>query len=117
PIGAVIDEVDHVSVADAIEHVAERAAEDERQTPLQCVLLRLEAPIQRDDEEDRRDRDEEEERTANVLALALEETPRAALVVSDDEREVILDEHVRLSAARIRPFELLLGEELRTDVR
>ena len=113
PVGAVVDEVDDVAVADAVEHVAERAAEDERQAPLQRVLPRLEAPIERDDERDRRDRDEQEERPADVLALPLEQTPRAALVLREDEHEVVVDD---VDVARVA-LELLLGPELRDDVR
>ena len=77
-----VDEVDDVAVADAVEHVAERAAEHERQTPLERALARLQAAVERHDERDRRDRHEQEERPAHVLARRLEQTPRAAAVLA-----------------------------------
>ena len=107
-----VDEVDDVPVADAIEHVAERAAEDERKPPLERALARLQAPVERHDERDRGDRDEQEERPPHVLARRLEQAPRAAAVLREDEREVVLPD---LDDARIA-VEPVLGPRLGADV-
>ena len=82
PFGLVVDEVDDPAVADTVEDVAERAAEDERQAPLERALARLQAAIERHDERDRGDRNEKEERPPHVLARPLEKPPRAATVLA-----------------------------------
>ena len=95
-----VDEVDDVPVADAIEHVPERAAEHEREAPPERALARLKTPVERHDERDGRDRDEEEERTAHVLARRLQEPPGAAAVLREDEREVVLPHFERSRGSR-----------------
>src|SRR5262245_30423169 len=61
-----VDEVDDVRVADAIDEIAERAAEHERKTPLERELVRRKTPVKREDERDGDRRDEKKERPAHV---------------------------------------------------
>ena len=83
PVRLVVDEVDDVVVLDAVDQVAERAAEHEREAPPERPLPRRELAVERDDEQDRDHRDGQEERAPDRLGLVLEQAPRAALVARD----------------------------------
>src|SRR6202142_4541714 len=107
-----VDEVDDLPIANAVEDVPQRPAEDERKAPLQRALAWKEPPVERHDTCDRRDRYEQEERTAHVLARRLQEPPRPSPVASENEREMVLP---NFDDPRI-PLQMLRGPSLRRDV-
>ncbi len=74
-------------VLDAVDQVAERAPEHQRQAPLERPLLGRELAVERDDEGDGEDRDAEEERAADALGLVLEQAEGAARVPREQRSE------------------------------
>jgi uncharacterized protein YkwD len=66
-----LDEVDDVAVLDPVEHVADRAAEDERERPAEQALVAM--AREQPDDEHRRDRAEADEEPALPAARAGEE--------------------------------------------
>src|SRR5260370_22839281 len=76
-----VDEVDHVSAQDAVEGVADGAAEDERQRHLQVTLVGAELAIVTEYENDRDDADQVEEGHAELLARAGQYAPVRAPVL------------------------------------
>src|SRR5262249_8589500 len=111
-----VDEVDDVRVADAIDEVAESAAEDEWKAPPEGALARGEPAVERDDERDGERRDEEKERAPHVLRRVLKQAPRSAPVLREHEIDVTLEELDGVKE-RIGCVEAAFCPKLRAEIR
>jgi hypothetical protein len=87
PQHVAVDEVDDEPVPDAIDQVAQGAAEHEREAPAEGDLRGVQTPVQRHDEDDREHAHDHEERLADLLVGALEQPPRPAPVSREHEAE------------------------------